>query len=387
MIMFWIHMRQNPVAGTDFLSFFTGGRLAVSPELYSEAAMRRIQKDIGYSRDFFPYVRLPWCALALYPLTALPFPLALTFWRALNLLAVAGFVLFWEPPRIRALLACAWSFPLLINLSLGQDVPLLLFCLALSLFLLRRSWPVAAGLVLALLSAKFHLFLLLPLLLARRRLFKVFLGLAAGGLALAAMSFMAAGPDWPVKYAHLILSDMVNPRPWDMYNLRALFAHLPGALYLELGTAVIVVVLTWRCFRSRDLGYSAAAALIGGLLCGHHSYLGDTALLIPAGLLVRPRARHWGHRVMAILLLLPVLYLLPSPNHLAVPLLVIGLLVAMSLRSWPPHAPDGTVTPSLPSLPASSSRVPLNDYGQSQPHRRLRLHRTRGCLLHSAVHS
>jgi hypothetical protein len=76
----------------------------------------------------------------------------------------------------------------------------LLLWIAIAAALFERGRRFAAGMVLALCSAKPHLFLLLPLLLLGRRMWSTIWGLLAGGALLAAVSFAAAGPHWPREF-------------------------------------------------------------------------------------------------------------------------------------------------------------------------------------------
>ena len=62
-----MHLRDNPFNGSDFLSFYTGGKLLGTGDVYSDEAARRLQSALWHNRDFFPFVSLPWFAAAMWP--------------------------------------------------------------------------------------------------------------------------------------------------------------------------------------------------------------------------------------------------------------------------------------------------------------------------------
>src|SRR5579872_3598095 len=100
---------------SDFLSFYTAGRLAFSGQIYSVPAGRRVERDVlGCTAEGYqPSARPPYFAAIQWPLAQLPFPTALLVWRVLCAGAALAFVWIWPGPRWRALAFCAWSVPLL----------------------------------------------------------------------------------------------------------------------------------------------------------------------------------------------------------------------------------------------------------------------------------
>ena len=185
----WPSVRRGE---TDFLSFYAGAKLAFTPNLYSVEHAHRIQRDLANPSEVRAYIRPPFYAALIRPLAALPYRRALLVWQAVNLAALAGFVWLWSPSALSAVMCC-WFFPIWINFAVGQDMPLILLALAVGASLLRRNAVLAAGLVLSLCAAKLQLFVLLPLLIPAHRLWRLGLGLAAGGAILLAVSRAAAG--------------------------------------------------------------------------------------------------------------------------------------------------------------------------------------------------
>ena len=187
---------------TDFLSFYAGGRLAFTPGLYDPPqSMAEQIRAAHVSSEGTYFIRMPWFAAAMWPLARLPYVPAQLIWQALLFAGLTAFVAFWPRPSLalRAAILC-FSLPALISILMGQDVPLLLASMAVSLALLRRGRPLLAGLVLSLTLAKFHLFLpLFPAVLFARR-WRFSAGLFGGTSLLLAASFLVSGADWPRRF-------------------------------------------------------------------------------------------------------------------------------------------------------------------------------------------
>lgn len=321
---------QYDIAGgaNDFLMFYAGGRLAGTSHLYNPDRIHAVQiESAGRTGEALLFTRLPFLAAFLWPLAQLPYRTAYLVWEALSLGALAGFVALWRRPSLAVALLASCSFvPVLIGLANGQDVTFLLLWIALSATLVERGRPLAAGLVLSLCAAKFHLFLLAPVLVWRQRQRRFGLGLAAGVAALAVLSFATAGPDWPWQYYEVLTSAVVHPRIAHMPNLHGLLAGLRYAPLLQgLATAGIVWA-HWRIVRRRSFRYGLAATLAGGILISYHAYLSDCVLLLPSGLEVASSTGWKSVRFLAVLVITPLVYFLypswPGLTPVATALLV-----------------------------------------------------------------
>jgi hypothetical protein len=155
-------------------------------------------------------------------------------------------------------------------------------------------------------APKFHLFLLVPLMIFLQRRWRLGSGFLTGASALLVLSFMAGGPKWPLAYYTLLRSSSISPGVNIMPNLHGLFASYPHATVLEfLGGALVaaaVGVVSRRC----SFEIALAATLVGGLLVSHHAYPADGVVLIPALLLLTREADSAGLRAIAFVLLTPV---------------------------------------------------------------------------------
>jgi len=299
--------------GNDFLSFYAGGTLAHVPGglLYDHAEIRRVQQQrAGWDSSELAFVRLPFYATMLAPLSRMTYPAAYCIWLGIQATALVGCIVVLHPwiPWWWTLGAMLASLPLYAALVNGQDVPLLLLIVATFWRLYRAGdRPVWSGLVLSLAAIKFHLFFLgVPLLLIRRREWRACLGLSLGLAFLIAASFRAQGTDWPGRFAGQVLSPAIGPNPASMPNWHGV---TNGSIALELTASVLTLLVLWVVVSPSvipDSSTAFAAALLAGVLVGHHAYVQDAAILIPAALwiLVSP-THHWSLRVGGLLVLSP----------------------------------------------------------------------------------
>ena len=320
---------------TDYLSFYAGGRLAFTPSLYDPphamAEQLRAAHVMGKGTYF---IRMPWFAAAMWPLARLPYLTGQFIWEALLVAGLVAFVMLWPRPSlpVRTAILC-YSLPALMSLRMGQDPPLLLAVMAVSLALLYRGKPVLAGLVLSLTLAKFHLFLpLYPAVLFARR-WRLASGLFSGTAFLLAVNFLVSGFDWPQRY----LAAMSDPATTPVVSITpSLYYAIPGTPQMRnlvvamVGIALLVLYL--RIAKERvELLIAAAPAAILPLLPHAGSY--DCLLLTPLALCALGRGARPA-KIAGALLLVPVTYFVawsvPSCAVL-IPLLDIALLAFCAL--------------------------------------------------------
>jgi len=316
---------------TDYLSFYAGGRLAFTPTLYDPAHAMAEQLRAAHVMGKGTYfIRMPWFAAAMWPLARLPYLTGQFIWEALLVGGLVAFIGLWPRPSlpVRVAILC-YSVPALMSLRMGQDPPLLLAVMAVSLALLYRGKPVLAGLVLSLTLAKFHLFLPLypAVLLARRWRFAS--GLFSGTAILLVVSFLAGGFDWPKRYLAAIADPVITPA---VAITPAFYYYIPGTLQARnLVLAVIgiaLMVLYLRIAREKvELLIAAAPVAILPLLPHAGSY--DCLLLTPLALYALDRGSR-SARIAGALLLIPVTYFVAWSVPLCpvlIPVLDIALLV------------------------------------------------------------
>jgi hypothetical protein len=319
---------------TDFMDLYAGGRLAFTGDLYVPA---RVLETEGRTEGRYSvtrlFMRLPCFALFYWPLAQLPYPLASALWEGLCAIGMIAFAVLW-PARRRwhTALACCWSLPLLMTLAEGQDIGFVLLAIALAALLMRRKQPLAGGMVASLCLAKFHLFLLIPVWICARRQWRFAQGLVAGCSALAVLSFIVGGWDWPLRYLALLRDPANNPYGEVMPTLHSMFAGLPYAGLLEIAGVGALAFAVWMASQRNRGEWGLAAALAGGILAAPHAYMADGALAIPALLLMMKRATETWSRILGFYLLTPIPWMmlmtgLAMPVRLGLGALLIGLAI------------------------------------------------------------
>jgi hypothetical protein len=264
---------------TDFLSFYAGAKLAGTPQLYSVDAIHAI--EAAYERETVQvraYIRPAFYAVLLQPLSRLPFRTASVVWQILNVLAIGVFIWLWC--RDQAALVVLFT-PLWVCLMIGQDVPLFLAIIAASVWLLRKDRPLLAGIVLSLCAVKFHLFMLLPLLIVAKRLWRFAAGLTIGGIVLLCVSFLVNG-NWVPGFLEIVRMNEIHEDHTNyMFNITGLVWGLPWHwLWFGLACAGVSIVL-WKCIQQMDIAEALALTLVAGVLISMHVFMYDLGFLLP----------------------------------------------------------------------------------------------------------
>ncbi len=267
--------------GGDFTEFYSASKLAGTGQLYNWDRLRTVERRYGDIE--IPFGRLPFYGVIFKPLAALPYMWARTAWLLLNAGALLVFGLLW-PVQRRDQLATSlcWCFPAALLLSTGQDTAMFLVLVALGFRLLEADHDFAAGLVLSLCAAKFHLALGIPVFLLARRKWLAVLAGALGGLVQLAVSFAAEGQDWIANLFHLASISQFSPAVPKMPNLLGLTYWLPHGVVVEVLLGVAALAAVWVISSRSTPVAGATAAIIAGLLVGHHAYAYDAVLLLPA---------------------------------------------------------------------------------------------------------
>lgn len=321
----------------DFPVFYMGGALAGSPALWDAAEYMELQqRELGSSDDSLVWIRPPFYALLLKPLSWLPFRQANAAWLVLRLAALGLAAATWRfSPRAALLLAVAVSPALMANLLGGQDALFVLGLAAAALFAAERGRPVAAGMVLSLATIKFNLLLPLPLLLAAQRRWRILQGVALGGVGLAALSVAAAGASWPADYLAALRQDRIHPNLQAMPSLSGLLSDVPQRPVWQTALTLALLAAVWFAFQRCDLRRGWALALATGVLAAPHAYLADCALLLPALLYAVDRSELRALKLGAMLLLFPpLLWLLLGDNHLIAQLATAAFVTGFAWETW-----------------------------------------------------
>jgi hypothetical protein len=278
----------------DFPQLYFGPKLLATHDLYNPARMMELQEShLGFHCAEIQYVRLPYYAVLLWPLSLLPFGAAYVIWQCCSVGALAGFLRLWAVSRSMIIATACWFAPVWVNFALGQDVTFLLLWAGICAYLFRRGAHFEAGLVLTLCAAKFHLLLFLPVLILAGRRWKLGLGLVTGSSLLMGVSFLAAGWDWPLAWYRAVSNPATCPSVTRFSLLGRLSAVLGQSQFLVVAGVLILAVgcAVWLCARRADFRLALSVALAAGPLCAFHVYMQDCVLWLPLILIV-------GERVM-----------------------------------------------------------------------------------------
>ena len=293
----------------DFMHFYAAGKLCGTRDLYTpQRALQEEMKATGYYGPTLLVVRLPYFALLLSPFAHLPYRIAYIAFQALSILAVFAFIGMqsnWDE-RMRALVVCFTSFPLILSICLGQDITFVMLLIA----VLMRYWdakPGLAGVALAFCTVKYNLFLFMPLVLLLHWRRRLAISLLITGSALAVVSFAVAGPTWPQQYIEQLRSS--SDVPTVMPNIRALLLGTQHpVLYSILASAVVSVFAILALVRCRhNLPLCTAIALTAGILVTLRVHVQDCAILVPLLLLL------WNNRSRKVIVGLVWALLMPVP--------------------------------------------------------------------------
>lgn len=269
----------------DFVGNYAGMRLAGTGNLYDRDSHRREQLHAIGEAGETSYVRLPAYAMALKPLAWLGYRTAYVAWEILSAAAFLGFLTIW-PERsafTKWFIGC-WSLPAFVALLNGQDDLLLLLWVALSVRSLRAGRPLAAGIVLApFMASKYHLFVMVPVVLLAQRRWRMLAGTVVGGGCVLGASFAVAGRDWPLRLYALLADSRMNPNLDHMPNLHSLLAGAPFSLPIQIAASLLLAIAVYFAARQcKSLEIPLGLALAVGVLVGYHGYLHDAALFLPA---------------------------------------------------------------------------------------------------------
>lgn len=242
----------------DFIQFWTAASLlAEGRDPYDPALQALVQQGLGWDKvrdgfgiyEFLPYYYPPWLALAVVPLLPLGYTTAKFAWMVLGaeMLLAAGWLLkdtVRDIPAPLALTVVALFGFSIRSVAMGQVAPLVLVLAALAWWLLDKRRDVAAGVVLALLTIKPQLTLLLIVALlgwtARQRRWGLWRG-AAVAAALLLVASTAAFPGW---LPSMLEATRVTPMPTAYYpGLGTTWYTTLGALGLS-GPLLVVAYMT-----------------------------------------------------------------------------------------------------------------------------------------------
>jgi hypothetical protein len=275
--------------GRDLRAFTSAGELAATrsgAELYNHNAA--VYVTTGASR----YVNPPWYAMAMIPLSWIPFVWLYPLWTGAGIV-IGAFALrklrMPDPYRVGAVVLLSASGFLAV--FYGQNTFFMVAILTLVVLSLEQGSMVVAGVGLAFIGFKPHLLFGIALWwLADFKRMKAAIASVLGATAvLAIVSALWMPGSWRA-FVDAIGDPDVLVMPSKEVSLlsagRLLFVGYPGVTVvfgvLAFGAIAVALVLAVRR-RADDIPYVAALAIVGSLLIAPHALVYDWLLLVVAG--------------------------------------------------------------------------------------------------------
>lgn len=363
----WIRFINNPVerTGSDFIAFYTAGRVAQS---YGAAYVYNIslQQDIQEEQVGFPlvpgqvllYNHLPFLIPILHILVSADYVGSFYRWIFLLIalfitsISVLSGVLkdarFDSSTRLIAGVGSLLFLPLFFSLMNGQDSALLLLGTALWMYGLSSGKEITAGLGLSLTTIRPHLALILalPMLFSYR---KVFLGFILGSGVLALLSFLILGMQGTREFIDILFisanGEWYGMKESAMYNLIGLLVRTIPWLEVSTIRAVgwsiygvtgIGLCIVWARNRNIQDGQIGLTVTLGLFVAPHLHFHDLTLLLIPIYELIRSSTRSAGLKTsIAIALPIAISLLLLLSNSYPLLQYSIPYLILLSLAGYP----------------------------------------------------
>jgi len=319
----------------DFVALYAGGKLVGTPDLYSRTANEALIKSVlGVTMESVVYTRPPFYAALLKPLTFLPYLAAYGIFCALCISSILWFITRFSKECEALPLYASFSIPLAAFLPQGQDTPFLLTFTGVSILLTRQGRDFLAGMALSMCAIKFHLFLLIPLLLLAKKRWRILAGAVTGTGVLLLLGVLVAGRRSFEQYAGILRDPWINFSVDMMPNIHGLAASLAGgtaASSIEIGiVGAVVAAFLWICQRTDNYEFLFALSLLCGLLVSYHSGISDQILLLLVFVLIVNSRVEKPVRIAVALSLTPIPYFTGIGVNVVIPAM---LLVVLALAA------------------------------------------------------
>jgi hypothetical protein len=315
---FWI-MATKPKA-VDFLAYWAAAKLVLSnhvPSVYNVAAHHAVEMLVAPIGGFLPFPYPPPYLFVVAPFGIPSFPVAFILWVTISITIYAAVV------GRNGALPYALSHPsVLTNILIGQNGFLTTSIFAGGMRVLPTR-PYAGGAILGLLIIKPQLALLLPFAMVAGREWKAMAGGTVSALLLLMVAFLTFGASAYQGFFNMlaVLTDYMARSRWPWNEMSTVFAALRF-----FGVPQIVALM----------GHGTAAAVATALVYRAWSLRLEerVPILAAATMLIPPYLLTYD----ALLLVVPIIWLVQNRRHLAlVPLvwLLCFLPIATHFNAWP----------------------------------------------------
>jgi hypothetical protein len=294
--------RNGLIKGTDFLHFYTLGKIALLGRgdlLYdSRAQSELISRSVPEAAGSY-YVALygPQVSLLFEPLARLSYGNALAIWLLLNagIYAACCSALWRRCPNLQrepwTILILATAFPGFFHLiAWGQTSGLALLCFTLAYLALRSGRKFLTGFAIGCLIFKPQLGLAAAVIFLLD--WRVVAGAMLSAAAQISVGWVYYGTAVMRQYFHVIarvqrVMPLLEPRPYQMHSARGFWSLLfpwPSlAFTLYLLTVILIFVLLVKLWRSESsLHIRYAGLLLATVIVAPHLTVYDLVILAPA---------------------------------------------------------------------------------------------------------
>jgi hypothetical protein len=201
-----------------------------------------------------------------------------------------------------------------------------------SILLVRQKRDFLAGLLLAMCAIKFHLFLLVPILLVLKKRWSILAGGSTGIAVLFLFGLAVAGTDSSGQYVRVLRDPWINFSADMMPNLHGLSETIGAGMPMEICLILLAIgAFVWICARIENYEVLFAMSLLCSLLVSYHSGISDQILLLLIFVLVMNSCTDKLLRGVLALLLTPLPYFIGNGVSVAVPLLSLFVLALTAL--------------------------------------------------------
>ena len=291
--------------GTDFRLPYAAVEVARRygwQHMYDSNLQHSAVMALGHSDLFYPYINAPPWAFLVAPLTFIPYPIAYAVCVVVMTASLVMAALLAAPSsrllKIIYLGSVFGSLEIALGPGFGQPAALVALAIVGCWRLLRAGRPALAGLVLAVISVKPNIALLVPFALLLAGHSRAFFYWAIASLALAAVSVVALQPSGVQEYLALLATGpgyLTREPAWTLGALLGARAGLPLEALLVVGAAVAA----WL-YRHRGPEVPMAAGILATLVAVPYLHTQDFVVLVVAiWLLHRAQIERLDGRVLA----------------------------------------------------------------------------------------
>lgn len=302
--------RNGNIKGTDFLHFYTLGRLALEhrgTDLYDMNAQAAIAARRVPETASLRYLPLypPQLAIFFAPLAHLSYGWALALWWIASAVVygVCCYSIWRVCPNLSGyggnIVLLAAGFPAFFHLiAWGQTSALALACFTAMFFLMRDGREFLAGLIVGCLIFKPQLGLAAAVVFASIAAWRILAGAVLSAAAQLSLGVFYFGIEPLRRWIRLLLNvrsvlPMLEPKPYQTHCLRTFWSmlvpsqNLAAGLYVASAIAVLgLTIAVWRRKNAAPLSLRYSALLLSTVLVSPHLTVYDLVILAPAILLL-----------------------------------------------------------------------------------------------------